>query len=74
MVEAIRRLRGLVFLLVALSTLILPVADIAQARPLALQADNEDGSNDSGVEGNSYTSPNFGYSVTWDRSWTVTDE
>jgi len=58
--------------LVALSALILPVAQIASARPLAAQT--KDGSSESGVVGNSYTSPNFGYSITWDRAWTVTDE
>ncbi|MGH2534529.1 MAG: neutral zinc metallopeptidase [Thermomicrobiales bacterium] len=40
-----------------------PVADAAQ------------GSNPgSGVEGNTYTSSTFGYSVTWDGTWTVIDE
>lgn len=28
----------------------------------------------SGVEGNSYTSPTFGYSVSWNETWTVVDE
>jgi uncharacterized protein len=29
---------------------------------------------DSGVSGDSYTSPEFGYSFSWDRSWEPTDE
>jgi predicted metalloprotease len=29
---------------------------------------------DSGVSGDSYTSPEFGYSFSWDRSWEVKDE
>lgn len=39
----------------------------------AFQSDDSEGA-ESGVEGNSYTSPAFGYSITWDRDWEVTDE
>lgn len=72
----IRGLRGLILLLVmALSTLALPAADIALARPLVLQADDEsDAVGETGVSGNSYVSPSFGYSIAWDRSWDVSDE
>lgn len=31
-------------------------------------------STESGVSGNTYTSPSFGYSLEWDGSWTVGDE
>ena len=34
------------------------------------QADGDD----TGVDGNSYVSPDFGYSFEWDRTWSVADE
>lgn len=37
---------------------------------VAAQADQDD----TGVDGNSYVSPAFGYSFEWDRTWEVTDE
>jgi uncharacterized protein len=49
---------------VVLGTLGSPSAVAAQTSP--------DG--ESGVSGSSYTSPSFGYSLEWDRSWEVTDE
>lgn len=69
----LRRIRGFILMLMAFSALIVPTADIAMARPLALQAE-EAGAGDSGVTGNSYVSPTFGYSITWDRAWEVSDE
>jgi predicted metalloprotease len=40
------------------------------ARPLL----QDDETSQTGVEGNSYTSPSFGYSITWDNDWAVSDE
>jgi predicted metalloprotease len=73
-VHSLRRIRGLVYLLMAFSALILPIADIAYASPPAQQTDEQQGAGESGVVGNSYTSPSFGYSITWDRTWSVSDE
>jgi predicted metalloprotease len=39
----------------------------------AQQSQNQN-SGPSGVAGNTYTSPTYGYSLTWDASWKVTDE
>jgi predicted metalloprotease len=41
---------------------------------LAPQVVSAQDSVDSGVSGDSYTSPEFGFSLQWDRSWDVTDE
>ena len=37
---------------------------------VAAQADQDE----TGVSGNSYVSPTFGYSLEWDRTWEVEDE
>ena len=42
-------------------------------RPAAVGAQTTINS-DSGVSGSTYTSPSFGYSLEWDRSWDVSDE
>ena len=42
-------------------------------RPAAVGAQTTTNS-DSGVSGSTYTSPSFGYSLEWDRSWDVSDE
>jgi predicted metalloprotease len=42
-------------------------------RPAAVGAQTSSTS-DSGVSGSTYTSPSFGYSLEWDRSWDVSDE
>lgn len=68
------RIRCFILMVMALSALIVPTADIAMARPLVLQADDENAAGVSGVSGNSYVSPSFGYSITWDRAWEVSDE
>jgi predicted metalloprotease len=71
-VQALKRFKGIVYLLVALSAMIVPVSHVVQASPARLQSDEQSG--ESGVAGTSYTSPHFGYSITWDRAWSVTDE
>jgi len=66
----------LAIVFIALAALLLPSTHAAFAKPLTLQSDNSDnsGSTGSAVVGNSYTSPSFGYSITWDNDWTVSDE
>jgi predicted metalloprotease len=61
-------IRGITVALALVMVLVaLPVRAGAQ------QTQNQS-SGSSGVSGNSYTSPTYGYSVTWDASWKVTDE
>src|SRR6185437_15660912 len=54
---------------VLLLSLLLGVA----GRPSAVGAQTSSTSN-TGVSGSTYTSPSFGYSIEWDRSWDVSDE
>jgi predicted metalloprotease len=73
----LRRLTRIGVVLLAAIALVLPSASTAFAKPLALQSDTSTDSTDSGstaVVGNSYTSPAFGYSITWNRDWSVSDE
>ena len=69
---SLQRISKSLVLLMSLSVLLLLIPGVASARPLALQSDEDSGQ--TGVEGNSYTSPTFGYSITWDRQWSVSDE
>lgn len=64
------RTRKLMLFMMSFAALVLLTPNLASARP-AVQQDN---STDSAVEGNSYTSPAFGYAVTWNRDWSVSDE
>jgi len=69
-----RPIRSISFVVLVFMSFMLLSSTIAQAHPLALQSDDQDSEGQSAVEGNSYTSPDFGFSVNWDRSWSVTDE
>ena len=59
--------RSGIALLTVLVLLLRPVAGIGG---VSAQSD----SSTTGVSGNTYTSPSFGYSLSWDGSWTVKDE
>lgn len=41
---------------------------------IAVSAQTDEGEGVTGVSGNTYVSPSFGYSLEWDRTWTVRDE
>ena len=66
-----RRFRFTSLLILVMFALSLFSAGGVRARPLALQSDDK---SKTAVDGNSYTSPTFGYSVAWDSNWTVTNE
>ena len=45
---------------------------VAPVRAQDDQVDDNEGGNN--VEGNTYTSPDFGYAISWDRTWEATDD
>jgi predicted metalloprotease len=62
--------------LIRVITVALALVMVLVAQPVgagAQQSQNQS-SGPSGVAGNTYTSPTYGYTVTWDASWKVTDE
>jgi len=67
-----RGIRGLALMFAAVAALIAPALNSAFASPL-VQNDTT-GNSTSAVEGNSYTSPSFGYTISWGHEWSVTDE
>src|SRR4051812_21226215 len=67
-----RGIRGLALTLAAIAAMVFPGLNTAFASPPA--QNDTSGSSDSGVVGNSYTSPSFGYSISWSHDWTVADE
>lgn len=64
------RTRKLMLFVMSFAALMLVMPNFAAAQPFALQEEESV----SAVEGNSYTSPSFGYAITWNRDWSVSDE
>lgn len=47
---------------------------VTSAMPASAQSEDETEAGVSGVSGSTYVSPDFGYSLEWDRTWEVRDE